>query len=49
MEKKDFVKFIKIGSIVLSIFGMIGSTLADSYENKETIRELINLQLKKGE
>lgn len=43
---KDFVKIIKILSIVASIAGMIGSNWADSMENKNTLKELTDLHFK---
>jgi len=49
---KNFVKIIKIASIVASIVGMIGSSWADSMENKNTLKELTDLhfeKLNKGE
>ena len=49
---KNFVKIIKIVSIGLSLAGMIGSSWADSMENKITLKELTDLhfeKLNKGE
>lgn len=44
---KNFVKIIKILSITASIAGMIGSSWADSLENKNTLKELTDLHFKK--
>lgn len=43
---QNFVKIIKILSIVASIAGMIGSNWADSMENKNTLKELTDLHFK---
>lgn len=41
------VKIVKIGSIVLSIAGMIGSAWAGSQENKLELAKLVNDHLGK--
>lgn len=50
--KKNYVKIIKILSIIASVAGMIGSNWADTMENKNTLKELTDLHFEnidKGE
>lgn len=43
----NLVKVVKIGSIVLSVAGMIGSAWAGSQENKIELAKLVNKHLGK--
>lgn len=43
----NIVKIVKIGSMVASVAGMIGSAWSTSQENKETLAKLVAQQLKK--
>lgn len=39
---KQVIKFIKITSVFLSVIGVIGSSFADSQENKLILKELVD-------
>ena len=43
------VKFIKIASVVASIFGIIGSSWADNKENELNLKKFVNEHFEKGE
>lgn len=39
---KRLIKIIKIASVVASVLGVIGSSFADSQENKLALKELVD-------
>ena len=45
---KNFVKIIKICSVIASVIGVIGSSWADSKENEETLKKLVIETIEKG-
>ena len=46
--KLGFVKFVKVGSLIASVCGMIGSAWAASKENEATLAKLVEKALSKN-
>lgn len=48
MMNSNIIKVVKIGSLVCSVIGMIGSAWAGSQENKLILADLVKDQLSKS-
>lgn len=44
---KKIIKIIKIASVLASVLGMIGSSWADSKENEQTLKSLVDSHFEK--